>query len=179
MYLNQALLLWWWLLLLLFVCGCVCVFVVVCLFVCLFVCLLVCLCVFVFLCLFVVVLVILCMLFCFVVRLFWVKNGYLRTSTKMNKTPCFVVFFAHLRFGVFVSFLFQPPKAIETKNNFFGVPKRLLSAEISVWFHAAHFFLVFLFFFVLLELWSHLERRFRVHKTARPLFKLVFEGLKF
>ena len=82
-------------------------------------------------------------------------------NPKNNKTPCFVVFF----FAVVITGLWpqksQQPNAIKRNIfNFFLVPKRLLSAERSVWFHAAHLFLCFCCFLFCSNLWSHFESRF-------------------
>ena len=106
----------------------------------------------------------------------WVKNDYRWTNTKMNKTPYFVVCFAQLWFEVFV--FFQQPKAIKNKNNFLLFQKGSFLQKEAFGFMLL-FFLCFCFFLFCSNLWSHFEMRFGVHKTARPLFKLVFEGLKF
>ena len=102
----------------LWLCVCVCCCLFVCLLVCLFACLFVCFCVFVFVCLllfryFVYVVLFYC-------KVVLGKNEYLRTSTKMNKTPCFVVFFCTSAiWGFRFFFFFNRPRQSKLKTTFF------------------------------------------------------------
>ena len=101
-----------------------------------------------------------------------IKNTH---TTKNNKTPCFTVF----RCCRYRSLATERPTAQEKKTCFtsclwkapFCRKKRLV---LCCWH-----FLVFLVFFFCLISGSHFERRFRDHKTARPLFKLVLKVWNF
>ena len=93
-----------------------------------------------------------------------------KTQQKNNKTPCVIVLFCAVVFRGLWPQKGQQPKGKKTAN-------------ISSWFPRKHFFLqkealgfVMLSFFVVsLSFFFCLNSG---HKTARPLFKLVFERSK-
>ena len=115
---------------------------------------------------------------CWFVVLFLLGQQRPKKTQKNNKTPCFVVFFAVVITGLWPQKSQQPNAIKKNIFNFFLSEKAPFCRKKRLVLCCSHFFGVSCFFFCLI-LRSHFERRFRDHKTARPLFKLVFEGLKF
>ena len=102
-----------------------------------------------------------------------------KTQQKKQQNPLFYSVFSQLSLQIFGHRKANSPRPSK-KHSFLllFVRKGFFSAERSVWFLCCwHFFGVSCFFCLISR--SHFERRFRDHKTARPLFKLVFDGLKF
>ena len=111
------------------------------------------------------VVVVCCLLVCCFVFVVWARTTKNNTAEN-NKTPCFVVYlqvFGHRKAN-------NPMPSTKNIFNFFVRKGSFLQKEAFGFVLLT--FLVFLVVFCLISR-SHFEHRFRDHKTARSLFKLV------
>ena len=115
-----------------------------------------------------------------VVLLVWDTPTKENTTKKNNKRfdnvlLCFVALWSFEVFAHRKANSPRPKKAMF--SSFFSKHFFLQKAALGI--VLLSFFFVCLCFFFCLNSGSHFDGQFRDHKTARPLFKLVFEGLNF